>query len=139
MFIPHPSASRESSFWLSRTILALNVLAGMAAPLFEPRSIAHAQLAGMGDMGDVVAWTVFALAVLLLLDAFVNDVLPKRFVLPTIAARVAIMMAMAIGHASLLFVAVKDGDHSAVQLPLLLNSILLPVVAWFDAFARLRK
>lgn len=139
VFLPRPDAPRESAFWLTRIILALSVLAGMAAPLFEPRSIAHAQLAGMGDMGEAVVWAVFLLAGLLLIDALVNDLMPPRFVLPTKAMRVLIMMSMAFGHASILFVAVKDGDYSAVQLPLLLMAVALPVVAWLDVFARLRK
>lgn len=118
------NTQRLPEYWLTRCVLAASAL----------HTSVYAQV------GQMPALVLGALALLLLADVVVNDLMPENYRLDFVCHhRHTIYMAMALGLTGIGYVAAKDGDADALLTRLAIEATAATVVAFLDLYSRHRR
>jgi hypothetical protein len=127
-------------YWLSRLVIALEVfIAVVIVSWFEDASLTSKAIEETGRFGWTLIAALFVCCAIALADVLVNDVMPKRYVLPTaIHFRNLGFMGMAILLGMLGVLVVYSHGYTPLVFVYWLNASLAAGVSFFDLFARYR-
>jgi hypothetical protein len=125
-------------FWLSRAVVALEVLILLVAvSWFEEASLTAQAIAATGRHGWLLVLGTAFCCLVALADVAVNDLMPPRFTLPSAMAwRHLGFMGMALQLSALGLLVVFAKGFTVLILAYWLNAVLAGALTFFDAFAR---
>lgn len=130
------SASR---YWMLRAYVATRALVVVFNMLIDPSTLTRKAVETSGTIGWFAVSALGALALLALVDVFVNDLCPDRFVLNSfMKRRHLVYMALSVGLMSMSYIALKGGAMAAVSY-FWVDACFACGVAIADLFARHQK
>jgi hypothetical protein len=131
---------RLPRFWLTRIVVPLEVLVGtVLVSALEPSSLTAQAIETTGRQGWFLIALLGAACLVAMCDAFVNDILPHGFELPTaLRFRHIGFMGMSGALSVLAFLIAYAHGYTPLLLFYWLNAILSAALAFTDMFARYR-